>query len=301
MSAVVAEVEAESRVPAAPRALWRELWALGKPRLSALVLFTTAGGIGLAPGRLGPWKAALALVMTSMAVAAANTLNCYLERATDGLMKRTRTRPLPSGTVGPGLALAQGLVLSVVSVASLTGCVNPMAGGLAALAIVSYVALYTPMKYRSPHAVVVGALPGAIPPLLGWSAVTGGIDLGGFALFAVMFVWQLPHFLAIALYLKEDYARAGIRVLPLTHGELATKACIVAYSALLLPVTLSLPHFRVAGPRYFAVAAVLGVVFLGWSLTGLRAGAGARWARGLMLASIAYLTLLFGALALDPR
>jgi protoheme IX farnesyltransferase len=301
MSAIVAEVDPAGPVSAERRALWRELWALGKPRLSALVLFTTAGGIGLAPGRIGPWKAALALVMTSMAVAAANTLNCYLERATDGLMKRTRTRPLPAGTVEPGVALAQGLVLSVVSVASLTWFVNPMAGALAAVAILSYVALYTPMKYRSPHAVVVGALPGAIPPLLGWAAVTGGMDLGGFALFAVMFVWQLPHFLAIALYLKEDYARAGIRVLPLTHGEAATKACIVAYSALLLPVTLSLPHFRVAGPRYFVVAAVLGAGFLAWSLTGLRAGAGARWARGLMLGSIAYLTLLFGALALDVR
>lgn len=277
----------------------RELWALGKPRLSAMVLVTTAGGLAMAPGTLGPWKAALALVMTSAAVAAANTLNCYLERDTDGRMKRTRTRPLPGGRLDPTWALVQGLVLSVVSVASLTWFLNPMAGALAALAILSYVALYTPMKFHSPHAVIVGALPGAIPPLLGWSAVTGRMDPGGFALFAVMFVWQLPHFLAIALYLKDDYARAGIRVLPLTHGDQATRACIVAYSALLVPVTLSLPHFHVAGPRYFVAAAVLGLAFLGWSLTGLRGDAGPRWARGLMLASIGYLTLLFAALALD--
>ena len=214
-------------------------------------------------------------------------------------MKRTRTRPLPSGVVTPRLALLQGLVLSVVSVGGLSAAINPLAGGLAALAIASYVVLYTPMKFHSPHAVIVGALPGAIPPLLGWAAVTGNIDPGGFALFGVMFVWQLPHFLAIALYLKEDYGRAGIRVLPLTHGELATRVCIVLYS-LLLPVTLSLTRLGVAGPRYYVVAWVLGLSFVGWSLTGLRRGAGARWGRGMMLASIGYLTLLFAALAMDP-
>lgn len=283
----------------APAATWRDLAQLAKPRLSSLVLATTAGGLLMAPGHLGVGQGLLALVMTMAAVAAANTLNCYLERDTDGLMKRTRLRPLPARRVDGKTALVQGLVLSVVSVSSLTWFVNPLSGALAALAIVSYVAVYTPMKFRSPHAVIVGALPGAIPPLLGWTAVTNRIDPGGFALFAAMFVWQLPHFLAIALYLKEDYARAGIRVLPLTHGEAATRASIIAYAALLVPVTLSLPHFGVAGPRYFVVAAVLGAGFFGWSLTGLRAGAGARWARGLMLASIAYLTLLFGALSLD--
>jgi len=280
--------------------LFQALWQLGKPRLSAMVLLTTWGGLALAPGEIGLGRGLLALMMTSAAVAAANTLNCYLERRTDGLMKRTRTRPLPGGHVAPGLALAQGLLLSIVSVFALTLWVNPLAGALAALAIGSYVLLYTPMKYRSPHAVIVGALPGAIPPLLGWSAVTGRIDYGGFALFAVMFVWQLPHFLAIALYLREDYARAGIRVLPLTHGDTATKWTIIIYTLLLLPVSLALPHFGVGGRRYFVAAALLGLAFLGWSFTGLKASSGTRWARGLMLASIGYLTLLFAALAMDP-
>ena len=277
----------------------KDLIQLGKPRLSALVLVTSAGGLWLAPGRIGPVKALLALVMATLAVAAANTLNCYLERETDALMKRTRGRPLPSGRLEPRSALVFGLALAVVSVATLTWFVNPLSGGLAALAILSYVALYTPMKYKSPHALIVGALPGAIPPLLGWVAVTNRIDPGGLSLAAVLFVWQLPHFLAIALYLKEDYARAGIRVLPLTHGEAATRACIVVYTLLLVPVTLSLPRLHVAGPRYFVAAALLGAGFLGWSATGLKPGAGPRWARGLMLASVAYLTLLFAALALD--
>jgi protoheme IX farnesyltransferase len=279
--------------------LWRELMQLAKPRLSALVLVTTAGGYAMAPGPGGWARGLLVIAMTTAAVAAANTLNCFLERESDGRMKRTRARPLPAGAVPPAWALAQGIVLSVVSVTALSLAVNAIAGILAALAIVSYVAVYTPMKYRSPHAVIVGALPGAIPPLLGWAARTGTLGPGGLALFAVMFVWQLPHFLAIALYLKEDYGRAGIRVLPLTHGEMATKVCIVAYSALLLPVTLTLPRFGVGGTFYWVVALGLGLVFLVWSMTGFKASAGARWARGLMLASIAYLTLLFGALAVD--
>ncbi len=272
---------------------------LGKPRLSALVLVTAAGGMWLAPGHLAPVKAAIALAMTTLAVAAANALNAYLERDTDALMHRTRTRPLPAGRLEPRAALVFGVTLAAASVASLVFSVNPLCGALAAVAIVSYVAVYTPMKYQSPHAVIVGALPGAIPPLLGWTAVTGRIGPGGLALAAILFVWQLPHFLAIALYLKDDYARAGIRVLPLTHGDRATRACIALYSLLLVPVTLALPRLHVAGPKYFFAAAVLGAGFLGWSATGLQAGAGKRWARGLMLASVAYLTLLFAALALD--
>ncbi len=287
---------------AQPSAVLRELFLLGKPRLSALVLVTTAGGLAMAPGHIGLLHALFVMAMTSAAVAAANTLNCFLERDTDGMMKRTRGRPLPSGSVRPAWALWQGLVLSVVSVVALTLGANALTGALAALAIVSYVAVYTPMKYRSPHAVIVGALPGAIPPLLGWAAKTGGLEPGGMALFTVMFLWQLPHFLAIALYLKEDYARAGIRVLPLTHGDEATRYAIVAYTAVLVPVTLMLPRFGVGGLRYLVVSGGLGLVFLVWSLTGLRASAGTRWGRGMMLASIGYLTLLFGALALDgPR
>jgi len=284
---------------ASPVALWRSLVELGKPRLSALVLVTTAGGLWLAPGRIGASRALATLVLTTAAVAAANTLNCWLERETDARMKRTRTRPLVTGVVSPQLALWQGGVLSVLSVGGLWSIVNGLSAALAGLAIASYAALYTPMKYRSPHAVVVGALPGAIPPLLGWAAVTGRIDLGGLALFALMFVWQLPHFLAIALYLREDYARAGIRVLPLTHGDGATRVCMALYALLLVPVSASLTRLQVAGGLYFAVALASGAAFLVWTLTGFRGGASTRWARGLMLGSIAHLTLLFVVLALD--
>jgi protoheme IX farnesyltransferase len=275
------------------------LLELGKPRLSALVMVTTAGGSWLAPGRIGAVRGLVTLLMTTAAVAAANTLNCFLERTTDARMKRTRTRPLDTGALSPSVALAYGLTLATVSVAALALFVNGLAAALAGLAIVSYVALYTPMKFRSPHAVIVGALPGAIPPLLGWSAVTGRIDPGGMALFALMFVWQLPHFLAIALYLREDYGRAGIRVLPLTHGDAATRVCLSLYALVFVPVSLSLTRLHVAGTAYLVVAGVSGLAYFAWSLTGFKAGAGTRWARGMMLGSIVHLSLLFVVLALD--
>jgi protoheme IX farnesyltransferase len=279
----------------------RDLLALAKPRLSALVLFTTAGGIFLAPGTLGWPRALVTLVMTTFAVGAANALNCYLERESDGLMKRTRTRPLPAGRLDARVALAFGLVLATVSVPTLGLVVNPLAGALAALAIVSYVAVYTPMKQRSQHAVYVGALPGAIPPLLGWAAVTGRLDLAGLALFAVMFIWQIPHFLAIALYLREDYKRAGIKVVPLVAGDESARFQIVLSTLLLVPVTFSLEALGLAGKGYLVAAVALGCGFFAWAATGLVGTPGPRWARGLMLASIAYLTLLFLALGVDAR
>jgi len=277
----------------------RDVVALAKPRLSALVLFTTAGGIYLAPGRIEGWKAALTLVMTTLAVAAANTLNCWLERDSDALMKRTRARPLPSGRLDHRVALAVGVVEAAISVPSLVVFVNAWAGFFAAAAIVSYVAIYTPLKSRSPWALYVGAIPGAIPPILGWCAVTGVPDAGGWLLFAVMFVWQVPHFLAIALYLMEDYRRAGIKVFPLVTGEAAARAHIVASTLVLVPVTFFVGQMRLAGKGYTLAALVLGLVFFGWAATGLDGRHGAKWARGLMLASVAYLTLLFIALGVD--
>lgn len=278
----------------------RDLAALGKPRLSGTVLMTAAGGLYLAPGSIGPWLAMVSLTMTAMAVWAANSLNCYLERHSDRLMKRTRTRPLPAGRLDARVALWMGLGASVVSVAVLSWALNPLSGALAAAAIVSYVAMYTPMKRRSPHALYVGAIPGAIPPLLGWVSVTGRMDAGGLALFAVLFVWQLPHFLAIALYLREDYQRAGIRVLPLVDGsDRRTRLLMVGYTAALIPVTLTLVPLGVAGMRFLVGAVGLGVAFVIWSVRGLQSEAGPRWARKMMLASIVYLVLLFAALAVD--
>lgn len=273
---------------------------LAKPRLSALVLFTTAGGLWLAPGHIAAGKAILTLLMTTLAVASAQTFNCWLERDTDRLMKRTRARPLPRGSIDPRTALMVAFIESAIALPALAS-VNLVTGSLAALAVISYAAVYTPLKTRTSFAVVVGALPGAIPPLLGWTAVTGRMDAGGLALFALMFLWQVPHFLAIALYLQDDYARANIKVLPLTQGNRATHVWIALSTAMMIPATLVLTPLHVAGRMYFAIALASGLTLFYFTLAGLelKGTSSAQWGRRLFLGTIGYLMLLFVALGLD--
>src|SRR5512138_3387831 len=215
----------------------KDLLLLAKPRLSSLVVLTTAGGVALAPGRLGAARAIVTIVGTAAVVGAANALNCYLERDVDARMRRTRDRPLPAGRVEPFVALALGLAVPIFALPVLALVANPLTALLAFLALAVYVAVYTPMKRRSTLALFVGAVPGAIPPLLGWTAVTGRLDAGGLALFALLFAWQLPHFLAISIYLAEDYARGGLQVFALVHGERATRGWIAASSVLVLAVS----------------------------------------------------------------
>jgi protoheme IX farnesyltransferase len=286
----------------APLQLARDLLQLAKPRLSGLVLLTTAGGMWLAPGAIHPARALLAVLATAAVVGAANALNCWLERDSDALMKRTRDRPLPSGRLDPLLALALGLIVPVFAVPVLALSASRLTAALAVVALVTYVAIYTPMKKRSTLALFVGAVPGAIPPLMGWTAVTGRADAGGLALFALLFAWQLPHFLAISVYLREDYARGGMRVFALVHGERATRRWIAATALLLLPASLAPVALGLAGWLYGAVAAAASLGFAGFALTGLgRRGESPRWARDVFLATLLYLTLLMAALFLGAR
>jgi heme o synthase len=281
----------------------RDLFALSKPRVTLLVLCSAATGLYLAPGHLPLAKGILALVLTAMTVGAANALNCYLERESDGQMLRTKGRPLPAGRLEPKSGLMMGISLAIFSIPALTFILNPLTGFLGMFALISYVWIYTPLKKLTPKALVVGAVPGAIPPLMGWTAVTGQLDLGGVWLFLLMFVWQLPHFLAITLYLKDDYARGGLRVLPVVRGEKVARVHLLLYTLLLVPVSLAFTPLRVAGNVYLVVAAVLGAGFL-WCAISLQRPAenavvGQRQARRVFLYSIAYLTVLFGALLLD--
>ncbi len=292
MSAVVSETRRAT--PAI-----RDLVALTKPRVTALVIATTAGGLWLAPGTLTLVKTLATLLATSAVVGAANALNCWLERDVDRHMTRTRNRPLPAGRLQPGHALGLGIVLAVISVPVLALVASPMAGLLATVALVSYVGLYTPLKQRTPKALLVGAVPGALPPLIGWAAATGGVEAGGLALFGILFVWQLPHFLAIAMFRKEEYARAGIAVLPAVRGERVTKIHAAFWAIVLVPVTLAPAWLGVAGTAYAIVAAVLGAIFVGLALAGLRPSAGRKWARTLFLASLVYLPAIFIALVAD--
>jgi heme o synthase len=278
----------------------RDLVQLSKPRITALVVFTTASGLWMAPGKLPPLLGALTMLGTVMVVSAANALNMYLERDSDAFMPRTAWRPLPAGRLPPAVALRFGLALAAISVPLLTFVVQPMAGLLAALALVSYVLLYTPMKRWTATSLLVGGIPGAIPPLLGWSAATGGIELPGVLLFGLMFLWQVPHFLAITLFRKADYARAGIRVQPNEPGgEKAARANIVRYSVAQVGVSLLFVPLGVAGRLYLVTALVMGTLFFLAALAGLRPQAGEKWARGLFLQSLLYVTVVFGALMID--
>lgn len=277
----------------------RDLVALTKPRVTMLVLITAAGGLWLAPGAHSIGFAIFTLLVTAAAVGSANALNCWLERDVDRFMERTAMRPLPAGRMHPQVALVFGLVLGLVAVFGLTFGVNPVTGVLGSLALVLYVAAYTPMKQWSPMALFVGAIPGALPPLMGWTSVTCHIDAPGLVLFAIMFIWQIPHFVAIALFRNGDYEAAGIRTLPLAYGEQAAKMQAAAYAACLIPVSLLLVPLRVAGPLYAVTAVALGLGYMVVSLRGLRKDAGRRWARTWFFASLIHISGLFGVLILE--
>ncbi|HEY6098588.1 MAG TPA: heme o synthase [Anaeromyxobacter sp.] len=284
----------------APLAHARDLFLLSKPRLSGLVMLTTAGGLGLAPGRIGLARAILTILGTAAVVGAANALNNYMERDIDARMRRTRDRPLPAGRVEPFVAVALGVMMPAFALPLLALVANPLTALLAFIALVVYVAVYTPMKQRSTLALFVGAVPGAIPPLLGWTAVTGRLDPGGLALSLLLFTWQLPHFLAISIYLAEDYARGGLRVFALVHGERVTRAWIAVTATALVPVSLLLVPLGLAGRAYGVIATVAGAGLAGYALSGV-GKEGGRWARNLFLATLAHLTVLFVALLLLPR
>jgi heme o synthase len=275
-------------------AVVRDVLALAKPRLALLVLCTAAGGMWLAPGRHGTAAAVAMLLGTGAIVGAANALNNYLERGVDGRMRRTRDRPLPAGRIEPWVAVALGLGVPSLALPALALYTNALTAGLAALALLIYVLAYTPLKQRSTLALFVGAVPGAIPPLMGWTAVTGRLDAGGLALFALLFCWQLPHFLAISIYLKEDYARGGLRVFALVHGERRAKLWIASCTIALVPVSLLLVPLGLAGRLYASSALVSGAALSAYAVVGVMdRGASTAWARRFFLCTLAHLVLLF--------
>jgi len=292
---------AQSRAPSAPAPALADLVALAKPRITAMVLITATGGYLLAPGAVNPARLVLMLIGTALVVAAANALNMYIERDIDALMTRTRNRPLPTGRMEPGVALAFGILTGTVSIPLLAIGVGPLTGFVGVLSLALYVGVYTPLKQVTPLSIWAGAVPGAAGPLLGWTAATGALDPGGLALFAVLFIWQVPHFHAIAMFRTAEYRRAGLKTLPGEKGPEATRRAIVLYSVVQVAVTLLLTPLGVAGPVYFAVALALGLAYVGYALFGARHQPVTRWARRLFFASLVYLPVLFAALVLDAR
>jgi protoheme IX farnesyltransferase len=279
----------------------RDAAQLGKPRVTTMVVFTTAMGAWLAPGSIGLARTALLLFGTALLVASANILNSWYERDTDALMLRTRNRPIPAGRMDPWTALALGLGCGVFAIPILAVAINPLTALLGMIAHATYVAIYTPMKRVSPWALEVGAIPGAIPPLMGWTAATGALTLPGWFLFGILFFWQLPHFLAIAIYLEEDYRRGGFQVLSVNRGAAAASRRLAVYTVALVAVSLAAQPLGLARTAFTVAAALLGLGFVALGVRGFRATVEGAWARKTMLYSIAWLTALMFALVAFAR
>ena len=276
-----------------------DLAELVKARLTLLVLFTTAVGFYLGSESPIEYKALFHVVFgTAAAAAGAAALNQWWERRADALMRRTRTRPIPAGRMRPLQALVLGIVLSVFGIGYLAIVCNGLSAVLAAITIAIYIFAYTPLKRTSTANTAVGAIPGAIPPIIGWVAARGSIGVGAWSLFAIIFLWQLPHFFAIAWMYREDYSRAGFRMISSDDRSGERSASQSVFFCILLLVIAGLPTFLgIANFVYLAIELLLGGLFTAVAMRFLRMRTPGS-ARSLFIASIVYLPLLLGALVL---
>jgi protoheme IX farnesyltransferase len=277
-----------------------DFFALMKPRVMALVVFTALVGMVIAPPGQHPALAVIALICIAVGAGASGALNMWYDADIDALMQRTAARPIPRGHVTPDEALAFGAVLAAGSVFVLGVLVNWTAGALLALTIGFYLFVYTMwLKRRTPQNIVIGGAAGSFPPMIGWAAMTGGVSIEGLVLFLMIFLWTPPHFWALALYRTRDYERARVPMLPVAAGPDETRKQIVIYAALLVPLALAPSFLGFGGPFYMLSAIVLGAVFLALSLNvyRIREGRAAdRAAKQLFGFSILYLFGLFAAL-----
>ncbi|MBE9098597.1 heme o synthase [Vacuolonema iberomarrocanum] len=285
--------------------LWQVLqsyWQLTKPRIIILLLITTAGSMWIASeGQVDPVLLLITIFSGALAAASANTINCLYDRDIDYKMKRTRHRPLPSGRIQPFHALLFAIVLATISFTLLTTFANLLSACLAMSGIVTYVVVYTHwLKRHSSQNIVIGGAAGAIPPLVGWAAVTGELSWVAWVFFAIIFFWTPPHFWALAMMLRNDYASVNVPMLPVVAGDVTTAKQIWIYTLLLIPLTLLLAFpFNALGAVYVMVALVLGALFLvkAWALLERPADVGV--AKSLFKYSIFYMMLLCGGMALD--
>jgi protoheme IX farnesyltransferase len=282
-----------------PRFRVSDYAVLLKPRVMSLVVFTALVGMVLAPVHLDPPTAMIAIACIALGAGAAGAINMWYDRDIDSVMQRTKHRPLPAGRLRPVAALVYGVALAMGSVVAMALLVNTTAALLLGMTIGYYVFIYTVwLKRRTPHNIVIGGASGAFPPLIGWAAATGEIGLGALVLFAIIFLWTPPHSWALALFRRGDYDRAGVPMLPVVAGERTTRRYILAYTCLLVPVSLLPLIIGLSGWLYGVAAAVLGVLLLRHALA-LGRGDELKQARGLFLFSILYLFLIFAALVAD--
>jgi protoheme IX farnesyltransferase len=283
-----------------------DYFALLKPRVMSLVVFTALVGLVVAPVPVHPMVAFAAILFIAVGAGASGALNMWWDADIDAVMRRTRKRPVPSGRVSGDEALAIGLALSGFSVVMLGLASNLVAAGLLAFTIFFYAVIYTMLLKRwTPQNIVIGGAAGAFPPVIGWAVATGGVSIESVLMFALIFMWTPPHFWALALFMRSDYDDAGVPMLTVTHGRPATRRHILAYTILLVPVSLGLAFTSVGGPVYLVVALALNAWFL--------RGAFRIWRRDEAMAeadnyrvekdvfrfSLSYLFLHFGALLVD--
>jgi protoheme IX farnesyltransferase len=278
----------------------KDYLALTKPRITWLILMST--GIGYFFGAKAGWSLLTlfhTILGTGLMASGTAALNQWFEREADGRMRRTKARPLPAGKLSEERALLFGLMISAAGFFDLQLCVNPLAALLGAVTLGSYLFLYTPLKQRSPNSTTIGAIPGAMPPLIGYAAASGTLTWQAWILFAILFLWQFPHFYAIAWMYREDYERAGIRMLPVVEpdGE-STARRILWFSLVLIPISLVPKFLSMAGNVYLFGALALGLLFL---YAGVRVSFDRtrQQARRVLLASVVYLPVLYGLMVFD--
>lgn len=277
-----------------------DFWEMTKPGITLMVVLTAGLGFLLAErGQLEFLLLVHTLLGTGLVSAGASVLNHVLERDTDALMQRTANRPLPTGRTDPDGALFFGVVLAVCGIVELAFAVNLLTAFLGVVALAGYVFLYTPLKRHSSLATIIGAVPGAIPPMMGWSAVRNDLDLAAWVLFGILFFWQMPHFLAIAWLCREDYAKGGFPMLPVLDPEgVRTGRQAVLYGAALVPLSLMPSLLGLMGTLYFVGALAFGLIYLGFSFGFAKARSNSG-ARRLMLASLLYFPALLLVMLLD--
>src|SRR5256714_1983374 len=299
-TAIEVNSPAEELMPLGAKARLSVYVELTKPRITFLIVLTSAAGFCLGSrGAVNYLLFANAMISIGLLSSGIATLNQFIERDLDGLMRRTASRPLPSGRLAPLEAMWLGVLLTAGAETSLALLVNGLSAVLGLTVIAGYLFLYTPLKTRSTLSTAVGAFPGAMPPLIGWTAARGEIDVAAWVLFAILFLWQFPHFLAIAWMYREDYGRAGIRMLPVVEPEgRVTGQQIIAYSVMLLPVSLLPTVLGLSGKIYLGAAFVVGLLFVASSVRAALSKSN-QHARQLLLASVLYLPILFGVMVLN--
>jgi len=285
------------------RARLPDYWALTKPEVNFLIVVTTLAGfyLGAPPGHPQLLLLVHTLLGTLLVASGTATLNQYMERRWDARMRRTARRPLPAGRLEPAHALGFGILLSLAGSLYLALEVNRLASVLAAFTLLSYLLLYTPLKRKTPLCTLIGAFPGAVPPLIGWAGARGSLSGEAWVLYAILFLWQFPHFLSIAWMYREDYNRAGYQMLPLTDAKGSFMAWqVVLFLCALLAISLMPTFLGFEGVAYFigALALGLGFLFFGVRLAVARSNS---LARRLVLGSVVYLPLVWALMMLDKR